>query len=207
MMPVMDGVQAVRHIRDMGYTRPIIALTADAILGVREMFLANGFDDYISKPIQMAVLNDLLEKWIPMNRLKPANNKAEPEETQNKTDSEIEIPGINTALGLSFYEGDRVLFIDLLQLFVEHIPAELEKLHHVSKDSLREYAIDAHTIKGSSAGIGAAAVTETARQLEQMAKDDDLSGVLALNPTLIQKTETLLSDIREWLEKNNEWSV
>ncbi|GHV84213.1 hypothetical protein AGMMS50212_15530 [Spirochaetia bacterium] len=75
MMPGMDGIEATAAIREWekaqaeaGKSRsqvPIIALTANAITGVKEMFLAQGFDDYLSKPIDIAKLNDVMEKWIP----------------------------------------------------------------------------------------------------------------------------------------------
>jgi len=64
MMPKMDGVETANKLRDLGYRYPIIALTANAVLGQSEMFLANGFDGYISKPIDMRQLNDSLNKFI-----------------------------------------------------------------------------------------------------------------------------------------------
>jgi CheY-like chemotaxis protein len=70
-MPGMDGVEATQHIRAMGdedlYYRnlPIIALTANAVSGMKEMFMSNGFDDFLSKPIDTDRLNSILEKWVP----------------------------------------------------------------------------------------------------------------------------------------------
>ncbi|MDR2663391.1 MAG: response regulator, partial [Treponema sp.] len=66
MMPGMDGLEAVADIRkcENGSTVPIIAVTANAISGMREMFLENGFSDYLSKPIDMAKLDKLVAAWI-----------------------------------------------------------------------------------------------------------------------------------------------
>jgi CheY-like chemotaxis protein len=65
MMPGMDGVEAAAAIRKLeGAAVPIIALTANAISGMREMFLENGFSDYLSKPIDMAKLDKLIAAWI-----------------------------------------------------------------------------------------------------------------------------------------------
>jgi CheY-like chemotaxis protein len=86
MMPVMDGIETVKQIRELEgeYFKkvPIIALTANAIVGMREMFLDNAFNDYLAKPIELSKLNEILEKWIPQkkrlkqdlteNRQKPA---------------------------------------------------------------------------------------------------------------------------------------
>jgi len=75
MMPVMDGVEATAKIRSMAadgdsYYRdlPIIALTANAVSGMREMFLGNDFDDFIPKPIEPKKINAILERWIPKEK-------------------------------------------------------------------------------------------------------------------------------------------
>ncbi|MCL1956894.1 MAG: response regulator, partial [Fibromonadales bacterium] len=69
MMPQMDGIEATKLIREEGYKElPIIALTANAISGIKEMFLANGFNDFLSKPIDTVKLNAVLAKWIPKEK-------------------------------------------------------------------------------------------------------------------------------------------
>ena len=64
MMPIMDGMEAVKELRTMGYKFPIIALTANAVVGQQDIFIASGFDGYISKPIDIRQLNDVLNKFI-----------------------------------------------------------------------------------------------------------------------------------------------
>ena len=64
MMPEMDGIETTQYLRDLGYVNPIIALTANAVMGQSEMFLQNGFDDFISKPIDVHRLNDVLNKYV-----------------------------------------------------------------------------------------------------------------------------------------------
>ncbi|MCL2284303.1 MAG: response regulator [Fibromonadales bacterium] len=70
MMPEMDGIEATKHIRDLGYGLPIVALTANVISGMKEMFLSNGFNDFLPKPVDQAKLNAILEKWIPKEKQK-----------------------------------------------------------------------------------------------------------------------------------------
>jgi CheY-like chemotaxis protein len=75
-MPGMDGIETTQRIRELGIDDPyyknvpIVALTANAVLGTREMFLENSFDDFLSKPIDTVALNGLLEKWIPREKQK-----------------------------------------------------------------------------------------------------------------------------------------
>jgi CheY-like chemotaxis protein len=64
MMPRMDGVETVKQIRELGYSSPIVALTANAVVGQDQMFLSSGFDGFISKPIDIRQLDDLLKKMI-----------------------------------------------------------------------------------------------------------------------------------------------
>ncbi|MCL2009492.1 MAG: ATP-binding protein [Synergistaceae bacterium] len=71
MMPKMDGMEAVKIIRGLGYTRPIVALTANALAGQADMYLANGFDGFISKPIDVRELNTALKKFIRAKQPRP----------------------------------------------------------------------------------------------------------------------------------------
>ena len=73
MMPKMDGMTATKIIRDLGYTHPIVALTANAVVGQSEIFLKNGFDDFIAKPVDMQELDFVLNKHIRDKHL-PENN-------------------------------------------------------------------------------------------------------------------------------------
>jgi CheY-like chemotaxis protein len=72
MMPGMDGIETVAAIRALGEPRfqnlPIVAMTANAVFGMKEMFLANGFNDYLAKPIEIVKLDTILAKWIPTDK-------------------------------------------------------------------------------------------------------------------------------------------
>ncbi len=80
MMPVMDGVEATRRIRalpgERAKTLPIVALTANAVSGTRDMLLANGMSDYLAKPIEISKLNEILERWIPREKRRPPRTKS-----------------------------------------------------------------------------------------------------------------------------------
>jgi CheY-like chemotaxis protein len=64
MMPDMDGIETTKQLRELGYTQPIIALTANAVVGQADVFLQNGFDEFISKPIDIHQLDNVLNKYI-----------------------------------------------------------------------------------------------------------------------------------------------
>ena len=96
-MPEMDGVETTRRIRKMGegdpyyINLPIVALTANAVSGTREALLENGFDDFLSKPIDTIGLNAVLEKWIPPEKQKTFSLKKD----DANDESDIEIEGLN----------------------------------------------------------------------------------------------------------------
>jgi DNA-binding NarL/FixJ family response regulator len=139
MMPDMDGVEATKRIRALVGERfkklPIIALTANAVSGMMEMFLENGFDDFLSKPINSSTLNAILEKWIPMEiyRVTPADKKngPEPEKTApEKTGAVVlpEIDGLDMAAGIAVVNGSPAQYHNLLEMFCRDARERLPKL-------------------------------------------------------------------------------
>jgi CheY-like chemotaxis protein len=97
MMPGMDGIETTAAIRALGgkfEKLPIAALTANAIIGMKEVFLANGFDDFLSKPIVIPKLNQLIERWAPQER------RAAPQRAATQELMSFEIEGLDTKRGI-----------------------------------------------------------------------------------------------------------
>ncbi|MCL2816462.1 MAG: ATP-binding protein, partial [Oscillospiraceae bacterium] len=146
-MPEMDGVETTRRIREMGsedpyYANvPIIALTANAISGMKEMFLQNGFSDFLSKPIDTVSLNSVLERWIERKKRKSAqienagtytayntsspasgmdsdiNNNIKDSEKNGKDGEDIKIDGVEIKTGLFHLGGKLELYLETLAVF------------------------------------------------------------------------------------------
>jgi HPt (histidine-containing phosphotransfer) domain-containing protein len=114
----------------------------------------------------------------------------------------IEIPEINAASGLDLCDGNMTIYTNALRLYISSIPANLEKMRGVSRETLADYAITAHSVKSMSEYIGAEEARKTAKQLEALAKSGDLAGVLAQNETFIQYTQNIVDGVHAWLEKN-----
>jgi PAS domain S-box-containing protein len=211
MMPGMDGVEATERIRELGtdYARniPVIALTANAAVGNEQMFLDKGFQAFLSKPINVVKLDEAIRTWIMQPDRHPPEGEtleAEPDVVEapsaevKKSDG---IPGVNMRLGRSLYEDDEEMFIDILQSYADNVPAELEKLHGVTEETLRDYAIDIHTVKGASSSIGAKEIAERAKAMEAMAKAGDLAGVAEVNEQFIKDAEALVENVKKWLSE------
>ena len=113
----------------------------------------------------------------------------------------IEIPGVETDKGLKLCDGNVEMYLRFLHLYVSRMPTVLNNMRNVSENVLKDYTISAHSIKGISETIGAEEARKTAQQLEAMAKEGNLTGVLAQNNAFIKYSENLIAGITAWLEK------
>jgi signal transduction histidine kinase/CheY-like chemotaxis protein len=216
MMPGMDGIEATAIIRawekehapEFPKETPIIALTANAISGMKEMFLHRGFNDYLAKPIEIFKLHEILKKWIPLE--KQIKEKPEYEDTaETPSYSAIfdgkNIGGIDLAAGLERYMNGLV-YLEILRSYAASIPDFLNTLRGVSRETLDSYAVTVHGIKGSSYQICAGEAGKKADLLETAAKAKDWKTIEALNGDFIETMERLLENLGHFLEEPEKWN-
>ena len=203
MMPGMDGIEAADAIRalDTEYARkiPIIALTANAIHGTEEMFFKHGFQAFISKPIDIMELDSVIRKWVRNNTHEDSLTSGE-SSAANDEDIVVDIPGVNAENGSFLYGGDKKIYLSILRSFALNTPGILDELRTVSRETLPNYIISVHGLKGSCAGIGAEEVRKAASDLETISRAGDLDEVLAQNDKLIEDAQTIIADVKAWLE-------
>jgi CheY-like chemotaxis protein len=209
MMPGMDGIEATETIRALGSEYagkiPIIALTANAIQGTQAMFLEHGFQDFISKPIDIMELDSVIRKWV---RNESHEALAPPDELSSNVPppdakGKINIPGVDTEKGLSVFDGDLDVYKKLLHSYVVNTPAALERIRNVNEETLKEYTINVHGIKGASASLGVETIRKEAYNLEMMARAGDLRGVMTDNGKFINSAEKIIAAIKNWLEEQD----
>ena len=218
MMPGMDGIETVYFIRnkinnDYAKNVPIIALTANAIAGNEEMFLSRGFNEFISKPVDLIQLDTVLNKWIRDKQSKETIMQAEKEkkseiskESLHDSDifQDVSADSIDTIQGLERYSNASA-YLNVIRSYHLHTPLLLEKLRTFSGDekgiSLKEYSVIIHGIKGSSYGICAAAAAAKAGELEKAAKSGDINYVVSENASFINLMDSLLQDLGTILQK------
>ena len=173
-MPGMDGVEATSRIRAMNVvdpyysTLPIIALTADAVSGRREMLISSGFSDFISKPINSDDLNTVLEKWIPKDKkIAPPLITANADNITASDAEQIVIDGIDINKGIRLSGGNKENYFEILASFHDDAMDRLDLIQDyiVSKD-LEQYITVIHAIKSATANIGADNVSLLAASLE-----------------------------------------
>jgi CheY-like chemotaxis protein len=209
MMPGMDGVEATRIIREeigTDYARniPIIALTANAILGNEEMFLANGFQDFISKPIEITKLDKSLRLWVRDKEKEREMLEVEtediflptPDDTEGISADITPIDGIDIPKALERFNGDKEILFDVLRSYAVNTRQLLKELDtFLSEGNLGDYAIVVHGIKGSSYGVFALEVGKAAEALEAAAKAADLTEVKKSHPRFNQTAIALMDCI------------
>ena len=213
MMPGMDGIEATKLIReiDSDYARsiPIIALTANAIIGYEEMFLENGFQDFISKPIDIASLDIIICKWIRDKKqeellgLTYAQEESAEDEKDDKNWRALYsgVPGLNVDKGLFRFNGDKNAYLEVIKSYAKNTEPLIESLKEVKKDKLIEYETVVHGIKGSSRSIFADEVGDIAEKLENAAFTGDFEFITANNEHLAGKTHDLIQNIRKMIER------
>ena len=199
MMPEMDGVEAVRHIRALAGGKyadlPIIALTANAIIGAREMFLENGFNDFLSKPIETAKLNSIMAAWIPKEKQKRVLPSLEGM-AEEKASISIRIEGIDTAKGLLFSGGSAQSYIDILKVFHRDGTKKIDELANCLKNNyLSLYTTHIHALKSACANIGATKLHEEAKILEAAGIKHDMDFIKKHNDSFTNGLKKLLANI------------
>jgi signal transduction histidine kinase/CheY-like chemotaxis protein len=206
MMPEMDGIEATEAIRVLGDTTadaaeiayfktlPIIALTANAMTGMRELFLSKGFSDYLSKPIEIAKLDGMMDKWIPDAKRINAEPGRSPERTVETPG--IKIDGVDTTRGITMTGGTEAAYRRVLASFRKDVLKRLPLLEQIPyEQELLLFSTNVHAIKSAAATIGAAAVSKTAAALEAAGKAGDAAFIREGLPPFDRELKNLAEQI------------
>jgi len=190
MMPKMDGVEATKIIRDLGYKKPIVALTANAVAGQAEMFFENGFDGFISKPIDTRQLNEELNKFIRDKQSPEIIAKAREESAKRPAPP---LPLLNANL-LEIFARDAKKSLPIFE-------KTLEGIDNITDEDLNLFTIKAHAMKSALANVGDNVLSKVAYALEKAGKEHDKSTIKALTSELMDALKRII----EKTEKNKKF--
>ena len=179
MMPGMDGIEttaAIRALKGAYFRRvSIIALTANAIYGMREMFLEKGFNDFLSKPIEIIKLNEILKKWISRKKRHTISLKNSVNTVRNAIGSFPNIEGVDISIGLSRVGGSEEHYRNLLEMFLRDVQQRLVSLEKPASDDLKAFTTHVHAMKSALVNIGAQALSESSGLLEAAGHRGDMA--------------------------------
>ena len=213
MMPEMDGVELTKILRssDDDYLKfvPIIALTANAIKGVSEMFLANGFTEYLSKPIDTERLGEVLSKWIPAGKKEDVIEEVESSENVVAEDDEEnlhnllrQIEDVDYGKAMTLCGNSEDILISVIEVYVKSYPQIKERIDKTyAEEDLKNYAIEVHGVKSSSRSVGNDVLGEIAYRLEIESKDGNISYVKENHDEFYNKYEQFVNELKEIIDK------
>ncbi|MCL1982687.1 MAG: ATP-binding protein [Clostridiales bacterium] len=203
IMPGLDGIETTKAIRELGICVPIVALTANTVEGQRETMLKAGMNDYLSKPIVMEELWQILTKWLtakPPGQLAEAVAQTQPEdETDRPLWHQLEqINGLDVSIGLKRAGGQRCAFLKSLRLLIQEAEKCKNNLDRfLAAENMESFRIEVHGIKGALASIGAIGLSEKAYELETASRENDVDACSMKLPTFFEGLGYLSSELEK----------
>ena len=207
MMPGMSGLDAVKAIRELGYERPIIALTANTILGQSDMYLANGFSGFISKPIDINQLNANLLRFIRDKQSREVLEAAGGEYMLGQVnDSDSAALSYTPLDDREQKEVSRRVFESFARDVVKTTQAIEETLADVaeSPESLKMYVVQVHAVKSALGNVMEFTLSQVAAALEQAGRDMDYDTILHLTPGFLGRLEIVKGKVNAMLLSKEE---
>lgn len=203
MMPYPDGIETLKMLRNdesnICKNIPVIALTANAISGAKEFYLNKGFSDYLTKPVEIKKLEEVLLKNIKKDLITfvTHNNSESLFEYQDEQNKHIDIK-----TGISYTYNKENYFV-LLKMFdekssqrYEEITSIVEKCH---EDSCKNYVIKVHSLKNTAAMIGAKQLAEIALNLELSGRRNDINFIKKHHDELLTEYKIVETEVKKLL--------
>ncbi len=180
MMPGKDGIETLNELRshkdNPNILTPSICLTANAVSGARETYIAAGFDDYLTKPIESAKLEEMIASLLPPEKIVSVS-AVRAEETEKSDLDDVRLAPMKTIAEIDLEEGIKNsgsvdAYLPLLKIFYESIDDKADEIEGFYKErNIKDYTIKVHALKSSARLIGATLFAEIAQALETAGKD------------------------------------
>ncbi|MDR1020539.1 MAG: response regulator [Synergistaceae bacterium] len=177
MMPEINGLEATKMLREKGgwlASAPIIALTANALSGMKETYLSCGMSDYISKPIEISELNRVLITWLPKEKITVLDAPAPKAATSGNAVTARLSGKLDTGSAVAGIGGSESAYLNVVRAFLSTLPEKVENMRlQIETGAYERFRIDMHATKSSLANIGAMSLSDEARNLEMAARSRD----------------------------------
>ena len=208
MMAGMDGVETNAVIRGMEgeyYQKlPVIALTANAVNGAREMYMRSGFNDFLGKPIELPALDRILRNYLPKDYIEAPQKSDHRKWGRRKSDhmGEDDASLLDFEKGLSYLGGDEEAYREILSIFEQNSAEKIQKISDLfNARDLPHYVIEVHALKSTAMSIGAAQLSELAKELEAAGRSGDVETSKRENAALLRLYAAVAEAIRQYLSK------
>ena len=209
MMPEMDGIQTLHYMKDNHLVDNTICvvLTANAVAGVREMYIGEGFDDYLSKPIYPDLLEQRLMEWLPDEKILSPDGDESPMDNPKDELSILEgIEGLDVKEGLD-YSASYDNYLTVLRVFRDTAEGKAEEIRECfNTEDWEGYTIKVHALKSSARVIGAKDLSELARSLEEAGNNKDIVTINKNTYELLKQYEDMANSL-QILDKSEDDSL
>ncbi len=207
MMPELDGIETTRIIRRFheDYDNvPIIALTANVMEETQAMFLVEGMNDFVAKPIELKVIVAKIRQWLPPKKIQRIEGDGEKEEQKleklRRIAKKIVIPKLDVLSALKL-AGNEILFWQILREYAKSIPKKSKLLQqHLDAENWKNYTIEAHALKSFSRQVGAAELADLAAQMEQAGNKNDIEFIRTHHDMMLKEYREYEAILSEYLE-------
>lgn len=204
MMPEIDGVETTRLIRRFHPeydSVPIIALTANAVEGTKEMFLSEGMDDFVAKPIELRIITSKLKRWLPKARIQKI--KVKPEEKKQQK-SKLQIEGLDTEYALGLL-GSESLYREVLKDYYQMIEKKVKQIRQMEQDEdWQAYTVEVHALKSASRQIGAIELSGLAADMEAAGNAQDAHKIHSNTEEMLAMYRQLAGVLRPFVQTEEE---
>ena len=194
-MPELDGVETLRRIRNgnsINVDTPVIALTADVVVGVKEKYIKEGFIDYISKPIDAKKFETKVGSYIPKRLCRVIKENDKIIENNNTL--------LNMAKGLEYCSNDREMYDEILTTYLQNGLENMKKIMLAySNEDWTNYSIYIHSLKSTSLTIGAEKLSLLAKQLEEAANRGDIQFIAYNNDIALDTYKRVLLEVERYI--------
>lgn len=211
IMPQMDGAETLKQIRKCGAGNaasvPIISMTANIGEDIRNEMLQTGFQDYLAKPVKVRYLERILLKFLPQDRIIRAVNSTD--ENSSGTESEPQISGgFDMSAGIANVGGNEDVYDSILMVYYNEGLVKAEDIaSEYSRDGdLKRFVTDVHSMKGSSANIGASEMSDAFRKLEMAGKAGDRESIENKLDCTLKGFASLLAFIKKYLQDKGKFT-
>ena len=202
-MPGMDGIETLEKMEtlpnNVNKNTTVISLTANAISGAREQYIAAGFKDYMTKPINMTQLENLLIKYLPQDKIKISDKPKEDLDTAQSDISQLpdwlnNIEGLNINKGVQHCGGEEA-YLDVLGVFANSIASASKEIKaYYDNADWKNYTTKVHALKSTAKVVGAMELSERAKRLEDAGNSGYINEIQ-------QDTESLLKLYTSYIDK------
>lgn len=205
MMPEVDGVETTHIIRRLipGYSDvPIIALTANAVNGTREMFLREGMNDFVAKPIEFNNIVATIKKWLPKEKIVFGDKLQKAGKEKTEAESRIQIEGLDVSAALALL-GSEKLFWTVLEEYYHAIENKKNLIQKYKQTKQwKNYTVEVHSLKSTSKQIGANTLSVLAAALERAGNDQNIAFIQEKNDEMLEEYDKCQKILAPFFGKN-----